>query len=75
MKQSFFAKFIIFSSLFLMLSCGTTKKIEALKPNPSNDAPLVYKNKISFVTMPIEITLKEIEHQLNKNLNVFLTIQ
>ncbi|WP_396138298.1 DUF4403 family protein [Flavobacterium sp.] len=69
MKRSFFVKFIIFSSLFLMLSCGTTKKIEALKPNPSNDAPLVYKNKISFVTMPIEITLKEIEHQLNKNLN------
>lgn len=69
MKQSFFAKFLIFSSLFLMLSCGTTKKIEALKPNPSNDAPVVYKNKTSFVTMPIEISLKEIEHQLNKNLN------
>jgi hypothetical protein len=51
-----------------MLYCGTTKKIEALKPNPSNDAPLVYKNKISFVKMPIEITLKEIEHHLNKNL-------
>ena len=69
MKQSFFAKFLIFSSLFLMLSCGTTKKIEALKPNPSNDAPVVFKNKTSFVTMPIEISLKEIEHQLNKNLN------
>lgn len=69
MKQSFFAKFLIFSFVFLMLSCGTTKKIEALKPSPSNDAPVVYKNKTSFVTMPIEISLKEIEHQLNKNLN------
>ena len=69
MKQSFFAKYLIFSFLFLMLSCGTTKKIESLKPNPSNDAPVVYKNKTSFVTMPIEISLKEIEHQLNKNLN------
>lgn len=69
MKQSFFALCLIYSSLFMMLSCGTTKKIEALKPSPSNDAPVVYKNKTSFVAMPIEITLKEIEHQLNKNLN------
>ncbi len=53
----------------LIVSCGTTKKIEALKPLPSNNAHVVYKNKTSFVAMPIEITLKEIEHQLNKNLS------
>lgn len=52
----------------LASACSTTKKIEALKPMPSNDAPMVYKTKTSFVNMPLEITLKEIENQLNKTL-------
>jgi nitrogenase subunit NifH len=52
----------------MLISCGTTKKIEALKPSPSNDAPIVFKNKTSFVAMPITISLSEIEHQLNKKL-------
>jgi hypothetical protein len=60
---------ILFCFFLLFISCGTTKKIEALKPLPSNDATVVYKNKTSFVAMPVEITLKEIESQLNKNLS------
>ena len=59
---------ILASTLLLFVSCGTTNKIEALKPDPSNNAPVVFKNKISFVAMPVEISLKEIESQLNKNL-------
>jgi len=61
----------IFSLLLLTLlfnSCSTTQKIEALKPLPSNDAPMVFKSKTSFVNMPLEISLKEIENQLNKTL-------
>lgn len=50
-------------------SCATTKKIEALKPFPSDDNLIVYKNKTSFIAMPVEITVAEIEHQLNKNLS------
>ena len=57
-----------FCIFLLLISCGTTTKIEALQPAPSNNAPVVYKNKTSFVAMPVEITLKEIENQLNKNL-------
>jgi len=53
----------------LFYGCSTSKKIEALKPLPSNDAPMVYKTKTSFVNMPLEITLKEIENQLNKSLS------
>ena len=60
---------ILASTLLLLVACGTTNKIEALKPDPSNNAPVVFKNKISFVAMPVEISLKEIESQLNKNLN------
>ncbi len=65
----FVALTLICTTFLVLISCGTTKKIEALKPAPSNDTPVVYKNKTSFVAMPVEITLKEIEHQLNKNLN------
>lgn len=59
--------FIIFISI-VFNSCSTTQKIEALKPLPSNDAPMVFKTKTSFVNMPLEISLKEIENQLNKTL-------
>ena len=59
---------ILASTLLLLVACGTTNKIEALKPAPSNNAAVVYKNKISFIAMPVEISLKEIESQLNKNL-------
>jgi hypothetical protein len=77
----YFAKKIIFimytykrtfSILFAALvfnSCSTTQKIEALKPLPSDDTPMVFNNKTSFVNMPLEISLKEIENQLNKTLS------
>ncbi|MBP6073703.1 MAG: DUF4403 family protein [Flavobacterium sp.] len=67
MKSSFFAV-SLFYAFQILVSCGTTKKIEALKPSPSNDTPIVFKNKTSFVTLPISISIAEIEHQLNKNL-------
>jgi len=51
-----------------MSSCGTTNKIEALKPLPSDDSPMVYKSNTSFVSMPLEISLKEIEKQVNKKM-------
>ena len=55
--------------VLLLNSCSTTKKIEALKPLPTDDAPMVVNSKTSFVNMPLEISLKEIENQLNKTLN------
>ncbi len=59
----------LFCVFQMLISCDTTKKIEALKPSPSNDAPIVFKNKTSFVAMPITISLSEIEHQLNNKLS------
>ncbi len=62
----------VFPLLFLSLlfhSCSTTQKVEALKPMPSDDTPMVYNNKTSFVSMPLEISLKEIENQMNKTLS------
>ncbi|MFD2908989.1 DUF4403 family protein [Flavobacterium ardleyense] len=60
---------VIIATFLLLSSCATTNKVEALKPAPSNDSPVVFKNNTSYIAMPIEITLKEIESQLNKNLN------
>jgi hypothetical protein len=59
----------LYCAIQILVSCGTTKKIEALKPSPSNNTPIVFKNKTSFVAMPISISIAEIEHQLNKNLS------
>ena len=67
--KNFIAVLTILFTLFLIVSCGTTKKIEALKPSPSNDNPVVFKNKVSSIAMPVEITLKDLEQQLNKNVN------
>ena len=50
-----------------IFSCSTSKKIEALKPEPSNNAPIVYSNKTSLISMPMEVSIKEVEYQLNKN--------
>jgi len=50
-----------------LISCSTSKKIEALKPEPSNNAPIVYSNKSSLISMPMEVSLKEVEYHLNKN--------
>jgi hypothetical protein len=54
--------------LFTLVSCSTVRKIEALKPIPSDDSPMVYKTKTSFIAMPVEITLNDIQKQLNNNL-------
>lgn len=55
--------------LSFLLGCSTSKKIEALKPEPSLNVPVVYNTTTSFINMPMEVTLKEVEHQLNKSLN------
>ena len=59
----------LFLLSLLFTNCSSTQKIEALKPLPSDDAPMVYNTKTSFVNMPLQITLKEIENQLNKTLS------
>ncbi len=53
----------------LAVSCSTTKKIEALRPAPSDNSPIAYQTSTSFISMPVVITLTDIESQLNKNLN------
>jgi hypothetical protein len=55
--------------IILFASCATSQKVEAIRPLESDDSPMVYKNKTSFIAMPVEISVSEIENQLNKNLS------
>lgn len=61
-------KILSLLSMSFLFGCSTSNKIAALKPMPSENVPMVYKTTTSFVDMPMEITLKEIENQLNKSL-------
>jgi hypothetical protein len=61
-------KIISIVVLSFLFSCSTTKKIDSLKPEPSMNAPVVYNTTTSFINMPMDITLKDIENQLNKSL-------
>lgn len=67
MKKIFIASTVavLFSSL---IGCSSTNKIATLKPEPSENITMACKNTTSFVSMPMEISLKEIENQLNKSL-------
>nr|WP_294933912.1 DUF4403 family protein [uncultured Flavobacterium sp.] len=65
MKTLFsFLSFFALAGIFI--GCSTTKKVEALKPMPSDNTPTVYKTTTSYISMPVEVPLKEIENQLNK---------
>ncbi|MGO4820421.1 MULTISPECIES: DUF4403 family protein [unclassified Flavobacterium] len=56
-------------SCMLLLSCSTSKKIDTLKPEPDDASPLVYEVAPSFINLPINIKLKDIEKQTNNLLN------
>lgn len=55
--------------LSLLFGCSSSNKIATIKPEPSQNIPMAYKTTTSFVSMPMEISLKEIENQLNKALS------
>ena len=67
MKTILFS-FLFLSFFFIFTRCSTAQKIATLKPEPSENLPIVYKTNTSFVTMPLEVSMQEIENQLNKTL-------
>ena len=68
MKQlvQFIASLIIISFLF---SCGAAKKIEALKPAPSYSNDIVYDKQTSYLNLPVEVAVADLQTQTNKYLN------
>ncbi|MFY7731043.1 MAG: DUF4403 family protein, partial [Flavobacterium sp.] len=53
----------------LLTGCGTAKRIEALKPEPGNSTEVVYNKTSSFISLPVSVTLADIEGQTNKLFN------
>ncbi len=49
--------------------CGTTQKIEALKPAPSYNTNVVYDKQTSYLNLPVEVSVADLQTQTNKYLN------
>jgi hypothetical protein len=61
-------KKILFPLVFLAAGCGSTQKIDALKPEPDKASALVYESAVSYLNIPVTIKLRDIETQTNKYL-------
>lgn len=60
-----FLFFILFASV--IVSCNTTSKVTALKPLPDySSTEVVYDKQLSFINMPVEITIADLQKQTNK---------
>jgi hypothetical protein len=53
---------------FIIVSCSSTQKIASLKPEPDDATPLKYDHAISYINMPIQIKLKDVESKINTKL-------
>lgn len=60
--------FLLLTICWLAAGCGSSRKIEALKPEPDNAAPLEYDNEISYLNMPVSVPLKDVENKINTTL-------
>lgn len=49
-------------------NCGTNNKIQAIKPEAVSKSNIAYLTKTSYVGMPVEIKIKDIQKALNQNL-------
>ncbi|MXV52165.1 DUF4403 family protein [Pedobacter sp. HMF7647] len=68
MKRNFI--FFLGSAILILSSCATSKKIAALKPAASyNTGNVVYDKQLSYVNLPVEISVTDIQSQTNKYLN------
>ncbi|RZJ73982.1 DUF4403 family protein [Flavobacterium sp.] len=54
------------SATAILTGCGSTSKIDALRPEPDNATPLLYETAPSFIDLPVKMKLKDIENQVNK---------
>ena len=55
--------------MLTVIGCSTGQKIDALRPEADDASPMVYDNTPSFINLPVNIKLKDIENQTNSYLN------
>ncbi|MFN4197540.1 MAG: DUF4403 family protein, partial [Flavobacterium sp.] len=61
-------KLLLALGSLIIFSCTSTQKLETMKPEPNAAASIKYISETSFVHLPITLTLKDIEKQINKQL-------
>ncbi|MFM6975733.1 MAG: DUF4403 family protein [Sphingobacteriaceae bacterium] len=52
-----------------LTACSTSSKIAALKPDPNYSSEIVYDKQESYVNLPLEIQVADLQNQTNKYLN------
>ena len=57
-----------FTMSIFYASCSTNQKIELMKPEPDEATPITYPITSSYISFPVNLTLKDIENQTNKAL-------
>lgn len=66
--MKFTLKVVLILVGYLLTNCSTQKKINTLKPEASSTNSTIYTTKTSYVGMPVEIKIKDIQTLLNQNL-------
>jgi hypothetical protein len=65
---AFRTSFLLLVISILFSGCNTTQKIASLKPEPDDASPLIYDNTVSYINMPIQIKLRDVENKINSTL-------
>jgi hypothetical protein len=64
----FRTSFLLLIISILFFGCNATQNIASLKPEPDDASPLIYENSVSYINMPIQIKLKDVENKINSTL-------
>lgn len=59
----------LLASGILLTGCATSKRIDALKPEPGNTTDVVYQKSTSFISLPVTVSVADLETQTNKFVN------
>jgi hypothetical protein len=55
-------------TILLFISCSTSKKIEAIRPEADQSSNIAYTAKTSYIGMPVAIEIADIQNILNKTI-------
>jgi hypothetical protein len=56
----------VFVVVLFFTSCSSSKQIAALKPSESYTNEVIYDKKVSYFSLPIDITVADLQNQVNK---------
>lgn len=68
-SQFVMKKFLLLPMVLWCVSCATSGKIDALRPEADDAEPLLYDAAVSYIKLPVSVQLKDVENQVNKTLN------